>query len=125
MTMGLKSLADEKHTNISLVFRISHNIKKLTPIMESYGEAEKAAVEQFGERDSEGKFVVSADGKGVKIADGDGFSKAISSVLDQEVEVTDLKPITWAMLQNAKVPISPNLVLALGPLVEGELVEND
>lgn len=127
---ALNELAAEKHTNMVLMFRISHNLKKLKPVMESYEEAQNAAIEQFGKRDDKGALVPTPDGRGVTLADPTGFKAAFEPVLEQEVDVDDLKEIPWSILEISKVqdadkktvPLAVRgiVIQALGPLVTGE-----
>lgn len=126
---ALSELGAEKHTNMVLMFRISHNLKQLKSIGESYDEAQKSAVDKFAAKDDKGELKATPDGRGVIIADTKGFADAMKPLLEQEVEVMGLKTIPWSILQKSTVekedkivPLAVRgaIIEALGVLVEGE-----
>lgn len=128
---ALKELAADRHSNHTLAFRVKLNITLLTPVIEAVGEREQELVEQYGIRDDAGRLVPTE--RGFRVSDPKAFTDAMKPVLDEEVEITGLKPITYSLLENDKVrapdgslvalTLSPDTLVNLGPLLSGEPAE--
>lgn len=101
--------------NLQLAYHIAATQELLKPAMTAFNQIRTPLVEQC--RLSK-----------VKPTDPDKLDwmklqALLEPHLEEEIEIPDLKPMTWAMLEKAKVEVDPALILMLGDFLQGSLSE--
>jgi hypothetical protein len=115
---GFLKLSSLPIKNIKASFAITKAIRKVT---EALGDVEKTRVkllDQFAEKDGEGKVAMTEDGKAVKLKDAAGFQTAYQALLDEQVTLDGVRAVTLAELEGSGA--TPQDLLQSGPFVVEE-----
>lgn len=123
LAQGLMLLKNVKNSVIG--FRVGHAFKQIRPALEALEEQEQKILEEYAELDPSGRPVIiqTETGEGVKLRDAKGFVAAKKPLLAETVEVPELKPVTYSLLQMAEVEVDGEIVALLGQFLTGEPVE--
>lgn len=101
---------------LPLSFRVMMAQKGLQPLMEAYNESRKPLLEECKLPLEEGETLKHGEMK-VDFAKLTELSKPI---LDEEVNMPDLKPLTWQLFEKAQLSVDPVILFMLGDFLEGE-----
>lgn len=101
---------------LALSFRIATTQELLKPFLIAYNKTREPLVEQS-------KIPLKEGETGQQKIDVKKLEELLAPLLEEEVEIPDLKPITWTLLQKAKIKVDPALVMMLGDFLTGEPAE--
>lgn len=104
---------------LPLSFRVATAQKLLQPLMEAFSEARKPLLDQCKLPLEEGEVLKQGEMK-VDFAKLTDLSKPI---LDEEIEMPALRPLSWQLFEKAEVSVDPALIIMLGDFLEGEPTE--
>lgn len=112
---GPPPLVSGNVTSPLLAFHVATTQELLKPFIEAYSTARKPLIEECKLPASEGEIIPAGESK----IDWAKLTEKMKPVLEEEVEIPDLKPLTWAMLEKAKVEVDPLVIVMLGDFLQG------
>lgn len=79
-----------------MAYAINLNVRKMTPIVESFDEARMDLIKKYAETDANGEYITDKDGN-IKISNAAEFKKLISEAMKEDVSL-DFKKIELSAL---------------------------
>lgn len=119
---GMPPLVTGNVGYLPLSWRIATAQELLKPLLDGFSKVRAPLVEQAKVPEKAGDIPLPA---GHFRLDATKLDELLRPIMDEEVDVPELKPLTWAMLAKAGVSVDPTLVIMLGDFLTGEPPEED